>query len=100
MDRKRLIITCVVVLILATLIILQVHSWRKFDWDIVGESLEQLNWWKVLGAVLLVYVADGLRAVRWALFLKPVKNVSFWSLLPGTPGGGDQAAGDRAQNRT
>jgi len=81
-DRKRLIITCVVVLILATLIILQVHSWRKFDWDIVGESLEQLNWWKVLGAVLLVYVADGLRAVRWALFLKPVKNVSFWSLLP------------------
>lgn len=82
MDRKRLIITLVVVFVLATLVALQVHSWRKFDWDIVGESLEQLNWWKILGAILLVYLADGLRAVRWALFLKPVKNVSFWSLLP------------------
>jgi len=81
-DRKRLIVTSVVVLILATLVILQVHAWRKFDWDILGESLEQLNWWKILGAVALVHVADGLRAVRWAIFLKPVKNVPFWSLLP------------------
>ena len=82
MDRKRLIITSVVVLVLGTLIVLQVHSWRKFDWGIVGESLEQLNWWKILGAVLLVHLADGLRAVRWAIFLKPVKDVSFWGLLP------------------
>ena len=82
MDRKRLIVTSVVVLILATLVILQVHAWRKFDWDILGESLEQLNWWKILGAVALVHVADGLRAVRWAIFLKPVKNVPFWSQLP------------------
>jgi len=81
-DRKRLIITSVVVLVLGTLIVLQVHSWRKFDWSIVGESLEQLNWWKILGAVLFVHLADGLRAVRWAIFLKPVKDVSFWGLLP------------------
>jgi len=39
-DRKRLIVTSVVVLILATLVILQVHAWRKFDWDILGESLD------------------------------------------------------------
>jgi len=81
-DRKRLIVTLVVVLILGTLVALQVHSWRKFDWDIFGQSLEQLNWWKILGAVLLVYLADGLRAVRWAIFLKPVKKVSVWSLVP------------------
>ena len=82
MDRKRLIITFIVVVVLAVLVVWQVHSWRKFDWQIFGQSLEQLNWWKILGGVGLVYLADGLRAFRWAIFLRPVKKVSPWSLLP------------------
>ncbi|HVH88186.1 MAG TPA: lysylphosphatidylglycerol synthase transmembrane domain-containing protein [Terriglobales bacterium] len=82
MDRKRVIITFLVVVVLAALVIWQVHSWRKFDWDIFAQSLQQLSWWKILGAVALVHIADGLRAVRWAIFLRPVKRVSSFSLLP------------------
>jgi len=81
-DRKRLIITSGVVVVLAILVVWQVHAWRKFDWAIFSQSLQQLNWWKILGAIGFVYLADGLRAVRWAIFLRPVKKVSPWSLLP------------------
>jgi hypothetical protein len=81
-ERKRLIITSAVVALLAALVIWQVHSWRKFDWGIFAQSLQQLNWWKILGAIALIHLADALRAFRWAIFLRPVKKVSAFSLLP------------------
>ena len=73
MNRKRLIITAVVVVVLVVLIIFQAHAYRKFDWSAFGQEIAQVNWWMVLGAAGLVHVADGLRAVRWAVFLRPAR---------------------------
>jgi hypothetical protein len=80
-DRKRLIITSVVVVVLVVLVFLQFHSWKKFDWSVFGASLQGLNWWFILGAVGLIHLADGLRAVRWSIFLKPAKPTPASSLL-------------------
>jgi glycosyltransferase 2 family protein len=80
-DRKRLIITSVVVVVLVALVILQAHFYRKFDWSAFGKEIAQVNWWTVLAAVAMVYLADGLRAVRWAIFLKPVRRISPLKLL-------------------
>jgi hypothetical protein len=80
-DRKRLIITCAVVVVLIILIILQAHSYKKFDWGAFAQELEQVNWWVILAAVSVVLLADALRAVRWAIFLKPVRQVSPKDLL-------------------
>lgn len=82
MDRKRVIITCVVVAVLAGLVFLQIHAWRKFDWAIFAGSLKELNWWYILGAIALIHLADGLRAIRWAIFLKAAKPTSAIPLLP------------------
>jgi uncharacterized protein (TIRG00374 family) len=81
-KRKRLVITSAVVLVLLALVLLQVHSWKKFDWAVFRSSLQELNWSYILVAVILVHVADGLRAVRWAIFLRPAKKTSARSLLP------------------
>ena len=81
MDRKRLIVTSVVVIVLAALVILQAHYYRKFDWSAFGKEIAQVNWWTILAAVGVVHVADGLRAVRWAIFLKPVRRISPLKLL-------------------
>lgn len=81
MDRKRLIITAVVVVVLVTLVILQAHFYRKFDWSAFGKEIAQVNWWTILAAVAVVHAADGLRAVRWAIFLKPVRRISPLKLL-------------------
>ena len=81
MDRKRLIITSAVVAVLVALVILQAHAYRKFDWSSFGQELAQVNWWTILAAVAVVHLADGLRAVRWAIFLKPVRSMDPLKLL-------------------
>jgi uncharacterized protein (TIRG00374 family) len=80
-DRKRLIITSTVVVVLVILIILQAHSYKRFDWAAFGQELAQVNWWVILAAVGVVFLADALRAVRWAIFLKPVRRINPKDLL-------------------
>ena len=81
MDRKRLLITSAVVVVLVALVVLQAHAYRKFDWSAFGQEIAQVNWWMILAAVGVVHLADALRAVRWSIFLKPVKRISPVKLL-------------------
>ncbi|MBV9145066.1 MAG: flippase-like domain-containing protein [Acidobacteria bacterium] len=81
MDRKRLLITSVVVVVLVVLVILQAHAYRKFDWSAFGHEIAQVNWWMVLAAIGVVHLADALRAVRWSIFLRPVRSISPLKLL-------------------
>lgn len=81
MERKRLLITAVVVVVLVGLVILQAHAYRKFAWSAFGQEIEQVNWWMILAAVAVIHLADALRAARWALFLKPEERVSPVKLL-------------------
>jgi uncharacterized protein (TIRG00374 family) len=71
----------VVVVVLVALVIWQIHTYRKFEWSAFGNEIVQVSWWKILAAVGVVHVADGLRAVRWAIFLKPVRRISPLKLL-------------------
>jgi uncharacterized protein (TIRG00374 family) len=80
--KKRAILLAVVVAVLASLIYLQVRAWRKFDWGQFVAYTADLNWWRIVGAVGLVYITYALRAWRWKLFLKPVCRARMSSLLP------------------
>jgi uncharacterized protein (TIRG00374 family) len=80
-DRKRFIVTSAVVVVLLILVYLQAHAFRKFAWSAFAQELAQVNWWLVLAAIVVVHLADGLRAVRWAIFLKPVRAISPFKLL-------------------
>ena len=81
MDRKRLIVTSAVVVVLLVLVYLQAHAFRKFAWSAFGQELAQVNWWTVFAAIVVVHLADGLRALRWSIFLKPVRAISPFKLL-------------------
>ena len=81
MNRRRLITTAIVVCVLGILVYLQVREWRRFDWVKFKEGTEGVNYWRVLGAVMLVYLADLLRAVRWKIFLHPTAPDTRWSTL-------------------
>src|SRR5262249_1990257 len=63
-------------LLLAGLVYLQVRTWSGFHWSKFGEQIAGLNWWLALAGVGLIFLADALRAVRWAIFLKPVRKVN------------------------
>ena len=82
MDKKRILASVVVFLILAALIYLQYRHWRSFDWSTFWGQIHRIRKVHVLHGILLVYAAYVLRALRWKLFLKPVRpNVKAIQLV-------------------
>jgi glycosyltransferase 2 family protein len=73
MDRKRILASAVVFLILAVLIYLQYRHWRTFDWGTFWSQTHRINKWHVLHGIALIYLGYVLRAIRWKIFLRPVK---------------------------
>lgn len=68
--------------VLLALIYLQVRSWQHFDWGVFFAKTRQADWLMVALSVGLIYIDYYLRAVRWSIFLRPVKKVSAGSLTP------------------
>ncbi len=73
MDKKRILASAVVFLILAVLIYLQYRHWRTFDWGTFWNQTHRIKKWHVLHGIGLIYLAYIVRAIRWKIFLKPVR---------------------------
>jgi uncharacterized protein (TIRG00374 family) len=73
MDRKRILASVVVFLILVALVYLQYRHWRSFDWGTFWSQTNRINKWHVVHGIALIYIAYFMRAVRWKIFLKPVR---------------------------
>src|SRR4029077_13898974 len=83
MDKKRILASVVVFLILAVLVYLQYRHWRTFDWGTFWSQIHRIKKIHVLHAIVLVYAAYVLRALRWKIFLRPVRpHVRTISLVP------------------
>jgi uncharacterized protein (TIRG00374 family) len=84
MNKKRVLITVLVVLVLAVLVYLQVRSWRKFDWQTFKEQTEDVNLLYVGLGVAVIYFDYYLRALRWKILLRPVRQTTTSRLLAPT----------------
>ena len=73
MDKKRILASVLVFSILAILIYLQYRHWRTFDWGTFWSQTHRIRWWHVFHGVVLIYLAYVVRALRWKIFLKPVR---------------------------
>src|ERR1700685_2809655 len=69
MDKKRILASVVVFLILAVLVYLQYREWHSFDWGTFWSQTRRINWIRVARGLGLIYFAYVMRAVRWKLFL-------------------------------
>lgn len=82
MDKKRLIVSIAVFLILAALVYFQFREWQEFDWAKFRGLSSQIRWFHVLHAVLWIYFGYVLRAIRWKIFLRPVRpKASFVGMI-------------------
>lgn len=52
-----------------------------FQWSVFREQLQHLDWSLIALGVAMIWLGYGLRAVRWALLIKPQKRVSSLSLV-------------------
>ncbi|HTC55842.1 MAG TPA: lysylphosphatidylglycerol synthase transmembrane domain-containing protein [Candidatus Sulfotelmatobacter sp.] len=85
MDKKRIVASTVVFLILAALVYFQFREWRAFDWGKFRNLSQQISWFHVLHAVLWIYFGYVLRAIRWKIFLLPVRpKASYTGLIAPT----------------
>jgi glycosyltransferase 2 family protein len=73
MDKKRIVASLVVFLILAGLLYLQYRHWQSFDWGTFWAQTNRIKKGHVLHAIALIYIGYFMRAVRWKIFLKPVR---------------------------
>jgi uncharacterized protein (TIRG00374 family) len=73
MDKKRIVASAVVFLILAVLLYLQYRHWQTFDWGTFWAQTHHIRKFHVFHAVALIYIAYVLRALRWKIFLRPVR---------------------------
>jgi uncharacterized protein (TIRG00374 family) len=76
MNKKRAIIYGIVFVVLALLIYLQFRTWRHFDWDKFFAQGKQLNPLHLVIAIGVIYFTYFLRALRWKIFLRPVRRES------------------------
>ena len=81
MNKKHTLVTAIVVAVLCLLVYLQVHAWKKFDWATFWRHTGHVNWEYVLLSVALTYLAYVLRAMRWRIFLKPLRETTTARLL-------------------
>jgi len=84
MTRKRIIVSAVVVAALAGLVYLQFREWRDFNWSVFWEQTTDTRKLYLLSAVGLIYLTYLLRAVRWKVFLRPVRHARAQDLIAPT----------------
>jgi glycosyltransferase 2 family protein len=85
MDRKRILLYAVLALVLAVLVYFQFRTWRNFDWVTFWSQTGHVNKWHIFHAIALIYLAYGMRAIRWKIFLQPVRpHASSWRLVSPT----------------
>jgi glycosyltransferase 2 family protein len=83
MNNKKYVAFAVVFLVLAVLVYLQFRTWRNFDWARLLEY--RLQWRHIIHGIAYIYIAYFLRALRWKIFLRPVrKGASLLGLVPPT----------------
>lgn len=87
MTRKHIVTVLIIAAVLAVLFYLQFRQYREFPWAkfrAVSASLfsEPSRLVRILLATACIYATYWLRAVRWKLFLRPMKQVSVASVLP------------------
>lgn len=73
MDRKRALLTGIALAVLAALVYMQFRTWKNFNWDLFLSQTHNVSKYHVLHGIALIYIAYVLRAVRWKLFLRPVR---------------------------
>jgi len=77
----RIIATLGVVAVLAVMILHSMSVWRRFDWPLFFDNARYVSIWHSIGAVAFIYAGFLLRAVRWRVFLRSVKEIPAARLL-------------------
>ncbi|HVO80811.1 MAG TPA: lysylphosphatidylglycerol synthase transmembrane domain-containing protein, partial [Terriglobales bacterium] len=75
MSKKRILVTAGLFALLVLAAWLQVREWKRFDWGVFVKYTRDARRPELAVALGLIYTDYFLRAVRWKIFLRPVRRV-------------------------
>jgi hypothetical protein len=81
MKKKQIFSLVVIAMILGALVYFQFRSWRTFDWAKFRQYTGGVSLWHIGAGIGLIYAGYVLRAIRWAIFLKPTAPTNFRRLI-------------------
>jgi uncharacterized protein (TIRG00374 family) len=85
MNKKRILVYGLVLAVLAVLVYFQFRTWKHFDWATFWLEWRMLQPLHILAAAGLIYGSYFLRALRWKIFLRPVREeASLAGIVPAT----------------
>lgn len=79
--KKSALRTWGVLTILVLLVCTQIKAWKGFDWQTFWRRTDEINIWYVLLALIPIYSLYFFRAVRWRIFLKPIRRTTASRLI-------------------
>lgn len=74
MKNKRVLIYGVVLTVLVALVYFQFRSWRNFDWSAFWTHSKRIDPLHIIVAIAIIYLTYFLRAWRWSVFLRPMRD--------------------------
>jgi hypothetical protein len=81
MKKKQILSLVIIAAILGALVYLQFRSWRTFDWAKFRQYTGGVSLWHIGAGIGLIYFGYVLRAIRWAIFLRPTAPTNFRRLI-------------------
>lgn len=78
-SRNRIVLLILIVAV-AALVWFGRHR-IHFNWDVFLQQLRMADWKRFAVATALIWLGYGVRAMRWALFMKPTKRVRSVTVL-------------------
>lgn len=82
--NSKQFMTFAIIALIAVLIFFQWRSWQTFDWRTFTEESSGLGWAPLTIAIILSLLTFPLRAWRWQIFLRPMRNAEFRDVLSPT----------------
>jgi glycosyltransferase 2 family protein len=68
------LIYALITAVLVALVYVQFRTWRDFDWATFWSQTDHVHPLHILAATVLIYLAYVMRAIRWKIFLRPVRR--------------------------
>ena len=84
MRKKQILIYASVFVVLTVLMYMQFRTWRDFHWYTFWQQTDRISLLRIAYGIAIIYFAYGMRALRWAIFLKPVRKTSTTRLFVAT----------------
>lgn len=82
MTARTRRLALLLLILLASMAVFRFRHRFTFDWDSLGRQLRAVSWQPIALGLVLIYLGYWLRALRWAILIRPLRRVSPNSLLP------------------